>query len=106
MKYTVKAGDTLYGISNQFGVSVSELASLNNIKGSNLSIGQELTIPSNSGTNPNTLFMYTVKSGDTLYKIANNYGVTVQELMNLNNLATTLLNIGDTILIPKQITDF
>ena len=49
---------------------------------------------------------YTVKSGDTLYKIANNYGVTVQELMNLNNLATTLLNIGDTILIPKQITDF
>ena len=49
---------------------------------------------------------YTVKSGDTLYKIANNYGVTVQELMNLNNLATTLLNIGDTILIPKQITNF
>ena len=32
--YTVKPGDTLYGISNQFGVSVTELAELNGIKGS------------------------------------------------------------------------
>ena len=35
-KYIVKKGDTLYGISNQFGVSVTELAELNGIKGSNL----------------------------------------------------------------------
>ena len=48
MTYTVKAGDTLYGISNQFGVSVTELASLNNIKGSLLNVGTILTIPSNS----------------------------------------------------------
>ena len=40
MTYTVKKGDTLYGISNQYGVSVSELAKINNIKGSNLKIGQ------------------------------------------------------------------
>ena len=55
--YIVKAGDTLYGISNQFGVSVTELAELNGIKGSNLSIGQVLKIPSSSGTNPNNMFM-------------------------------------------------
>ena len=47
--YTVKAGDTLYGISNQFGVSVTELAQLNNIKGDNLQVGQVLKIPSSSG---------------------------------------------------------
>ena len=57
--YTVKAGDTLYGISNQFGVSVTELANLNNIYGSNLSIGQVLNIPSKQNTNPDTMFMYT-----------------------------------------------
>ena len=56
--YTVKAGDTLYGISNQFGVSVTELAELNGIKGSNLPIGTVLKIPSDTGTNPDTMFMY------------------------------------------------
>ena len=63
--YTVKPGDTLYGISNQFGVSVTELAQLNNIKGSVLQVGTVLKIPTKEGTNPNTMFMYTVVAGDT-----------------------------------------
>ena len=104
MTYTVKQGDTLYGISNQFGVSVSELASLNNIKGTNLSIGQKLVIPSNSGTNPNTLFMYTVKSGDTLYKIAMKYNTTVNEIMKLNYLTNTNLSINQVLRIPEMYT--
>ncbi len=87
--YTVKAGDTLYGISNQFGVSVTELAELNGIKGSNLAIGQILKIPSSSGTNPNNMFMYTVKSGDTLYGIARKFGTTVKEIMNHHFLLYT-----------------
>ena len=70
MTYIVKAGDTLYGISNQFGVSVTDLASLNNVNANTLQIGQILTIPTNSGTNPNNMFMYTVKKGDSLYSIA------------------------------------
>ena len=40
MTYTVKSGDTLYGISNQFGVSVTALAEFNSVDGSNLKIGQ------------------------------------------------------------------
>lgn len=104
MTYTVKMGDTLYGISNQFGVSVSELASLNNIKGSTLNIGQKLTIPPNSGTNPNTLFLYTVKSGDSLYKIAMKYNTTVNEIMKLNYLTNTNLSIGQILRIPEMYT--
>ena len=100
--YTVKAGDTLYGISNQFGVSVTELAELNNIKGSNLSIGQVLIIPSNSGINPNNMFMYTVKSGDTLYGIARKYNTTVQEIMNLNYFKNNNLVVGQVIRIPEM----
>ena len=83
--YTVKAGDTLYGISNQYGVSVTELAELNGIKGSNLQIGTVLKIPDKLGANPNNMFMYTVKSGDTLYKIANKYNTTVQKIMDLKS---------------------
>ena len=85
--YTVKKGDTLYGISNQFGVSVTELARINNVNANTLQIGQVLTIPSESGTNPNNMFMYTVKKGDSLYSIAKKYNTTVNDIMKLNYLA-------------------
>ena len=101
-KYIVKKGDTLYGISNQFGVSVTELAELNGIKGSFLQIGKELLIPSNSGTNPNNIFMYTVKSGDTLYGIARKYNTTVDEIMKLNYFKSTILQPGQVIRIPEM----
>ena len=100
--YTVKPGDTLYGISNQFGVSVTELAELNGIKGSNLSIGTVLKIPSKSGTNPNNMFMYTVKKGDTLYSIARKYNTTVNDIINLNYLKNNNLSVGQVIRIPEN----
>ena len=104
--YTVKAGDTLYGISNQYGVSVSLLASTNNISPTTpLQIGQILTIPKTSGTNPNTTFTYTVKAGDTLYSIAKKYETNVNQIINLNNLKTTSLYIGQKLKIPEQYTE-
>ena len=102
--YVVKAGDTLYGISNQFGVSVTELASLNKVDANTLKIGQVLTIPSRTGTNPNNMFMYTVKSGDTLYKIAQKYNTTVQKIMDLNYFTNTNLSVGQVIRIPEMFT--
>ena len=100
--YTVKSGDTLYGISNQFGVSVSDLANINNISPtSTLKIGQVLTIPSSTGTNPSTFFIYIVKSGDSLYNIAKKYDTTVNELIKLNNLKTNNLSIGQQLKIPE-----
>ena len=102
--YTVKAGDTLYGISNQFGVSVTELAKLNNVNANTLKIGQVLTIPNTSGTNPNNMFMYTVKKGDSLYSIAQKYNTTVSEIIKLNNLKNNNLQIGQTIRIPETYT--
>jgi len=102
--YTVKAGDTLYGISNQFGVSVTELASLNNVNANTLKIGQILKIPNKSGTNPDTMFMYTVKKGDSLYSIAKKYNTTVDEIKKLNYLTTNLLYIGQVLRIPEMYT--
>ena len=102
--YVVKAGDTLYGISNQFGVSVTELASLNNVDANTLKVGQVLTIPSKMGSNPNNMFMYTVKSGDTLYKIAQKYNTTVQKIMDLNYLKNTNLAVGQVLRIPEMFT--
>ncbi len=99
MTYTVKAGDTLYGISNQFGVNVSELADLNNVNANTLKIGQVLSIPTDSGVNPNNMFMYTVKKGDSLYSIAKKYNTTVDNIKKKNNLKSNVLSIGQKLII-------
>ena len=99
--YVVKRGDTLYGISNQFGVSVTELASLNGVNANTLQIGQTLIIPVKSGENPDNLFYYTVKSGDTLYSIARIYNTTADEIKKLNYLTSDNLKIGQVLRIPE-----
>lgn len=103
--YTVKKGDTLYGISNQFGVSVVDLKNLNNLKDNNLQIGQVLKISQNSGTNPDSTINYTVKKGDSLYAIARVYKTTVQEIQKLNNLKSNTLSIGQVLKIPENYVD-
>ena len=104
MNYVVKAGDTLWGISNQFGVSVTELSELNDVNAATLKIGQILKIPTNSGTNPDNMFMYTVKKGDTLWSIARVYGTSVEEIKKLNYFTNNDLYIGQVIRIPEIYT--
>ncbi|MBQ3436076.1 MAG: LysM peptidoglycan-binding domain-containing protein [Bacilli bacterium] len=101
MTYTVKSGDTLYGISNQFGISAIDLYNYNNLTTTNILPGQVLKIPSNSGTNPGGLFTYTVVKGDSLYNIARRYETTVDEIMKLNHLTSINLSIGQKLQIPE-----
>ena len=104
--YTVRNGDTLYGISNQFGVSVNDLKKQNGLNDTSvIRVGQILYIPNTQGINPNTTFLYTVKKGDTLYNIAKMYNTSVQELIKLNNLKSSTLNIGDQLKIPEMYTN-
>ena len=103
--YVVKPGDTLWGISNQFGVSVTELARLNNVTADTLQIGRVLIIPSTSGINPNNMFIYTVKKGDSLYSIAKKYNTTVNNIIDINNLTNTSLYIGQQLRIPENYTE-
>lgn len=94
--YVVKSGDTLWGIASKYNTSVDKIKDINNLNSNNLSIGQKLLVPGNNlGTKK-----YIVKSGDTLYKIAQNNGTTVTDLINLNNLKTTNLSIGQVLNIP------
>ena len=102
--YIVKKGDTLYGISNQFGVSVTELANINNVDANTLKEGQSLIIPSQSGSNPDNMFLYTVKKGDTLYGIARIYNVSVDSIKKLNYFTDNNLVVGQVIRIPEMYT--
>lgn len=101
MTYTVKSGDTIYGISNQFGVSAIDLYNYNNLTSTNIYPGQILKIPTNSGTNPGGLFTYTVEKGDSLYNIARRYETTVEEIIKLNHLTSINLSIGQKLKIPE-----
>lgn len=93
--YTVQRGDTLYGISKQFGVPIETIKKTNNLTSDNLMIGQVLRIPTTI-----TTMNYTVKKGDSLYTIAQKYNSTIQELKEVNNLTSNNLAIGQVLKIP------
>ncbi len=100
--YTVKSGDTLYSIAQEFGTTVSAISNLNNLSTDTLTIGQILKIPSSTSSD----VTYTVVSGDTLYSIANKYNTTVDELKSLNNLTSNILSIGQILKLPSDSTDY
>ena len=98
--YVVRRGDSLYSIASRLGVSVEALKSANGISGNLITIGQVLTIPSSNDKVPGDYVVYTVKRGDSLWNIANQYNVSVNDIVDYNNLGTTLLQVGQQLLIP------
>ena len=98
--YTVQKGDTLYKIANGYNLTVDDLIEYNNLSSTNLSIGQKILIP-NEIINESEYDTYIVKAGDSLYRIAINYNTTVDNLMDINNLSSNLLSIGQKLLVPK-----
>lgn len=96
--YIVQKGDSLWSIANKFNMTVSELKNLNNLTNNLLSIGQVLKIKDSSN---NGKITYTVQKGDSLWVIANKYGITTEELKSYNNLKSNLLSIGQVLKIPQ-----
>lgn len=102
--YKINKGDSLYSIAQKYGVTVNDIINYNQLANTLLSVNQQLLIPINPtteiGKEPN--INYIVKRGDTLYNIAKRYNINPKELMDYNNLSSSLLNIGDTLLIPQN----
>lgn len=103
--YTVKSGDSLWKIASKYDTTVDTLMDINNLKGTTLTINQQLLVPKKETIEieieeePKGI-TYTVKSGDSLWKIANSYGITVDKLKSANNLTSNTLQIGQKLLIP------
>ncbi len=95
--YTVRSGDTLWLLANRYGTTVDAIKRLNGLSSDNLSIGQVLRIPVSQEQQYVT---YTVRSGDTLWLLANRYGTTVDVIKRLNGLSGDNLSIGQVLRIP------
>jgi LysM repeat protein len=106
--YTVQPGDNLYRIALKFGTTVATIQQANNLKTTIIYVGQVLVIPGsgapsstapqNTAANPGT---YTVQRGDTLYRIARKFGVTVAAIQQANGLTTTVIHVGQKLAIPN-----
>lgn len=85
--YIVKSGNTLSGIAVRFGTTVEQLVRLNNIRNANLIYpGEVLTINSTNTLGDLGHNIYTIHYGDTLTSIARKFGVSVRQLVELNDI--------------------
>jgi len=112
--YTVAKGDSLAKIAKKNGVSLKALEAANpGVVPTKLKVGQKLTIPAGGKTSADVGAApviagsdagtsYTVKSGDTLTKIAKAHGVKVKALQAANNLNTTKIKVGQKLTIPAK----
>ena len=115
--YRVARGDTLHSISSRTGASVQALRDLNQLKGNNLKVGQQLTLIIAANDEPVAVAeakaaktsrvvaatpqraikpaLYTVRNGDTLYAISTKFNVPIDNLLRWNRLKSqSVLAVG------------
>jgi LysM repeat protein len=113
--YVVQDGDTLWGISERFGQSVSSLAEMNHIAdpsfllpGEVIRIGSAATTPATApaaGSSSSASRTYTVAAGDTLDSIATRFSTTVAGIASLNHITdVNLIIVGQTLHLPGSST--
>jgi peptidoglycan endopeptidase LytE len=106
--YIVARGETLKSIATRYNTTVDALLKLNpSITNANLIYeGQRLTVPAAGAVTPGQ--GYTVQSGDTLRKIADKFGTTVDAILKVNPQITNanVIYVGQVITLPAGVTKY
>ncbi|QKJ40511.1 LysM peptidoglycan-binding domain-containing protein [Bacillus altitudinis] len=95
---TVQKGDTLWGISQKNDVSLKDLKGWNNLSTDMIYVGDKLTISSKEKTQE----QYKVQKGDSLWKIAQKFNVSISDIKSWNNLNSVIIMIGSTLSVAGQ----
>ncbi len=100
--HEVDPKETLFGISRRYQASVGDIVNANEVLKAGLQIGQTIRIPFiPKSALPAGTSLHNVGSGETLFFISKKYGVTVEELMKVNELKGNDLSVGQSLLIPN-----
>ena len=109
-QYKVKNGDTLYSISKKFGVSVNQIKETNNLKKSGIKKNQVLSISTKKSSkrvvkrvvkSKSKPVYYTVRKGDTLFRIAKKTHQPMKKIMALNHVNSKSLRVGQKLVLAK-----
>lgn len=100
--HNVRVGDTLESIAKEYNTTVQKLKEINNLTSEVLEVGQVILIRQPNDTSKDNYIKYTVVSGDSLYRIAKKFNITVDELKILNNLDSNMLKIGQELIVGQQ----
>ncbi|MDE0363577.1 MAG: LysM peptidoglycan-binding domain-containing protein [Rhodospirillaceae bacterium] len=111
--YVVQSGDSLWSVARRYGVTVADLAQWNALSPQDiLGIGRELVVWSDSPVFVPTAnqrirrVTYTVRQGDSLYRISTQFRVSVADLLQWNNLSPEhYLQPGQQLILFVDVTD-
>ena len=106
--HVVHPGDNLGRLSELYGISIGALALANGLSSSVIHLGQHLVVPSSDwpvnpeskGRDPSQSIIYVVMRGDYLGRVAQEYGTTVEAIMNASNLSSPLVITDQFLKIP------
>ncbi|MFN6738125.1 LysM peptidoglycan-binding domain-containing protein, partial [Enterococcus gallinarum] len=109
--YKVKAGDSVWGICEKYGLSVSKFVQWNKIKNNTIHPGQVMHLqepkPASKPapkTSPTTNTTYTVKTGDSVWLIANMHGISMNDLVNWNKIKNNTIHPGQKLTVKQPVS--
>jgi lysozyme len=106
VSHIVQPGETLIGIAQKYGVDANVLAEANNVANRNqLRVGQKLTVPGITVRQAAEALgrVHVIQSGESLTAIAQQYGVSAEEIISFNNISNPdAIYVGQELIIPGQ----
>jgi murein DD-endopeptidase MepM/ murein hydrolase activator NlpD len=103
--HIVQKGETLYSIGKKYGISVEKLKRINNLTTNTILVGQKIYLKEKESTHqyyvtqqeiPKSGY-HVVKKGETLYRISKMYGISLEDLMEFNQLSSYTIKVGEKI---------
>jgi LysM repeat protein len=114
--YTVASGDSVWGVANKHGITMDQLRSWNNIKNDFIYPGQTLIVKNSGNKQTSTATVstntssttssrnYTVVSGDSVWSIANKFGITMDQFRSWNNIKNDYVYPGQSVRVSGAAT--